>query len=826
MKKIFAFLLYSFTIFSQQLPYKNPNLSIEERVRDLLSRLTLKEKIELLGGTGFATKPIERLGIPELRMTDGPVGVRWGESTAFPVSIAMAATWDPSLIYSLGTALGRETKGKARHVILGPCVNIARIPMGGRNFESFGEDPYLASRMAVNYIKGVQSEGVAATVKHFAVNNQEHERTYIDVLVSLRALNEIYLPAFKAAVTKADVLCVMSAYNKVNNHFASENEYLLQTKLKDEWNFKGLVMSDWGAVHSVVPTLKGGLDLEMPYGTFLNYDNVIKAIEKNIINLSTIDKKVERILTIIIKLGLLDTAEWKENSVLINSAENQKIAYEVSKASIVLLKNKDSILPINEEKVKKIAVIGPAAKIARTGGGGSSLVSAINPVSPYDGLKNKIDPKILLEFAEGVQLDGDAKSIPSDFLFADNELKQHGLVGEYYSNKTLSGKPVLSRIDKEINFWWHGESPSKEINEDNFSIRWSGYLVPKISGQYEISIATDDGIRLYVDDKLLIDDWFDRGVSSSNVKLLLEKNKPYRIKIEYYENAGDAVCVLGWNTPGENIMESAIEIAKRSELVILFVGTSYNIETEGRDRENLLLPNDQVELINKVARVNKNVVVVLNSGSPVLMNDWIDNVPVVLQMWFGGSQGGNAIADVLLGNYNPSGKLPITFPRLWEDCSAFGTYKSFPSRTYYSDDIYVGYRHFDKSEIEPLFPFGFGLSYTSFDYNDVSLETNNEEYTLTFFIKNTGQMDGFETPQLYVGKKFSKIDRPVKELKSFSKVFLKTGETKKVVLSVPKKNLAYFDIKTDSWLIEEGVYEFMVGASSRDIRLKKEVIIN
>lgn len=826
MKKIFFLLLYSFTVYAQPLPYQNPNLTVEERVTDLLLRLTLKEKIELLGGTGFATKPIVRLGIPELRMADGPVGVRWGESTAFPVSIAMAATWDPDLIYSLGTALGRETKGKARHVILGPCVNIARIPMGGRNFESFGEDPFLASRMAVKYIQGVQSEGVAATVKHFAANNQEHERMYIDVLVSSRALNEIYFPAFKAAVTEADVLCVMSAYNKVNNHFASENDYLLLTKLKDEWGFKGLLMSDWGAVHSVLPTLKGGLDLEMPFGKFLNYDNVIKAIERNEINISTIDKKVERILAIIVKLGLLDTAEWKENNSLINSEENRKIAYEVSKASIVLLKNKDSILPIKTEKVKKIAVIGPAAQIARTGGGGSSLVSPINPVSPFEGLKNKVNKNISIEFAEGARLEGDAKSIPTEILYTDEKLKKHGLTGEYFSNKTLSGEPVLKRVDKEVNFWWRGDNPVQGIGEDNFSVKWTGYLVPKISGQYEISIASDDGIRFYLNDKLMIDDWFDRGVSSSNVKLLLEKNKPYKIKLEYYENAGDAVCVLGWNTPGEDIINLAIETARRSDLVLLFVGNSYNIETEGRDRENLFLPENQIELINKITEVNNNVVVVLNSGSPVLMNSWIDRVSAVLQMWFGGSQGGNAIADVLLGNYNPSGKLPVTFPKLWEDCSAFETYKSFPSRTYYSDDIYVGYRHFDKYEIEPLFPFGFGLSYTSFEYNDINIEANSEDYLISFFVKNTGQVDGIETPQVYIGKKISKADRPVKELKSFSKVFLKTGQTKKVVLSIPKKNLAYFDIQTDSWLIEEGVYEFMVGASSRDIKLKKEVIVN
>lgn len=826
MKRLIILLFVFSSLIAQDLPYKNQSLTVEERVRDLLSRLTLKEKVDLLGGTGFATKPIERLGIPELRMADGPVGVRWGESTAFPVSIAMAATWDTSLVNLLGNALGRETRGKARHVLLGPCVNIARIPMGGRNFESFGEDPFLASRMAVNYIRGVQSQGVASTVKHFAANNQEHERMFIDVLVSARALNEIYFPAFKASVTEADVLCVMSAYNKVNNLYASENDFLLRTKLKNEWGFKGLIMSDWGAVHSVLPTLKGALDLEMPFGTYMNYDNVIKALEKNEIDISIIDSKVERILSVIIKLGLLDNPEWKENNILINSQENRNIAYEVSRASIVLLRNENNILPIKKENIKSIAVIGPAAKIARTGGGGSALVSPINPVSPLEGLKNKLDKKISIEFAEGVRLDGDAKSIPSQYLFADEGKKSHGLSAEYYINKELKGEPVLKRIDKEINFWWRGGSPAKNIKEDNFSVRWKGYLVVPETGEYEINIASDDGVRLYINDKMLIDDWYDRGVSSSNIKISLEKDKLNKIILEYYENGGDAVCVLGWNTPGEDLLKRSIEVAKNSDLVLIFAGNSYNIETEGRDRENLFLPNNQDELISRIADVNNNVVVVLNTGSPVLMNKWIDKVKCVLEMWFGGSEGGNAIADVLLGNYNPSGRLPITFPRQWEDCSAFTTYKSFPSRTYYSDDIFVGYRHFDKKEIEPLFPFGFGLSYTSFEYTDLNVETNDDKFIISFLVKNTGQMDGIETPQLYIGKKESKTDRPLKELKSFTKVFLKAGETKKVFLSVPKKNLAYYEIQTDSWVVEDGIYEFLVGASSRHIKLKNEIKIN
>jgi beta-glucosidase len=807
------------------MPYKNTNLTVEERVKDLLTRLTLKEKIDLLGGTGFATKPIDRLGIPELRMADGPVGVRWGESTAFPVSIAMAATWDPVLINRIGSAIGRETKGKARHVILGPCVNIARLPMGGRNFESFGEDPYLVSRMTVNYITGVQSEGVAATVKHFAANNQEHERMFVDVLVGERALNEIYFPAFKAAVTEANVFCVMSSYNKVNNHFASENDDLLINKLKKEWEFNGLVMSDWGAVHSSTPTIKGGLDLEMPHGKFMNQESILSALDKGEINLVTIDKKVERILRVIIKLGLLDSEVWKENDKLVNSPDNRKIAYETSLASIVLLKNENNLLPLQKDKVKRIGVIGPSAKIARTGGGGSSLVSPIKPVSPLEGIKNKLGKNINIEFAEGVRLDGDEKAISSEFLFTDEKMKTHGLIAEYFSNMNFTGEPQIKRVDKELDFWWHGGSPGKDIGEDNFTVRWTGYIKAPLTGDYEIAIASDDGVRFYLDDKLLINDWYNRGVSTSKANVSLDQNKIYKIKIEYYENGGDAVCVLGWNTPNEDLMMDAVDVAKNSDVVILFVGTSNNYETEGRDKDNLMLPNNQDELIRKISEINKNVVVVLSTGSPVLMNNWIDNVHSVVQMWFAGSEGGNAIADILIGNYNPSGKLPITFPRSWEDSSPFNSYKSFSGTTYYSDDIYVGYRHFDKYGIEPLFPFGFGLSYTTFEYSNLSIASDDDELKINFVIENTGNKKGEEVCQLYIGAKNSKIDRPEKELKSFSKIFLAPGEKKQIEMRIPKSSLAYFNSQTSSWELDGNNYLFMVGSSSRNIILKKELYV-
>lgn len=364
-----------------QIPiYLDENNSVAQRVDDLLSRMTLEEKLSLLGGTGFATKPIERLGIPELKMSDGPLGVRWEKSTAFPAGTAMAASWDTSLIYKVGKSIGEELKGKGRNVILGPCVNIARLPMGGRDFESYGEDPYLASRMAVSYIEGVQSEGVASTVKHFAANNQEYERFFVDVQVDKRALNEIYFPAFKAAVEEAKVFCVMAAYNKINGHYCSENDYLLKTKLKDDWKFDGLVMSDWGAVHSTIPTANGGLDLEMPTGEFLNENTLTDAVKSGLVKEETIDEKVRRILIVMFKLGLFDKKQ-EADSTLINTPEHRQVAYQAAVEGIVLLKNEKNILPLDLDKVKSIAVIGPNAAVARTQGGGSAMVSHVYAVS-------------------------------------------------------------------------------------------------------------------------------------------------------------------------------------------------------------------------------------------------------------------------------------------------------------------------------------------------------------------------------------------------------------------------------------------------------------
>ena len=804
-------------------PYKNKSLNVEERVDDLLKQMTLEEKIDMIGGTGFETKAIERLGIPPLNMSDGPLGVRWDNSTALPSGILLGATWNPDLITKLGTVLATETKAKGRQVILAPCVNIARIPMGGRNFESYGEDPYLTSHIAVNYIKGVQKENVVATVKHFAANNQEHQRDFVNTIVDERTLNEIYFPAFKAAVQEANVLAVMSAYNKLNDHYCSENDYLLIDKLKKEWGFNGLVMSDWGAVHSTVPTFNGGLDLEMPDGKYLNKETLLDKIKSGELSETKLDDKVKRILRVMFTIGLFDDYQYDKSAV--NTPEHKQVALDIAKDGIVLLKNNNSILPLDVNKIKSIAVIGPNSKVTITGGGGSSMVVPFSSVSPLEALQNKIGDKVKINFAQGCMLDGDSNPLDEKYLFTDESGNENGLKAEYFTNKNLEGKPDRIMVDKIINFSWDWHGPFEDFPKDNFSVRWTGFIKVDKTGRYTLDVASDDGARLYLDDKLVIDDWTDHALVTNSYTTELKANQYYKIKLEYYENGGGAIVKLGWRKPNDELLTGAITTARNSDVAIVFAGTNYTYESEGYDRKNLNLPSDQDDLIKEISGVNKNTIVVLTTGSPVLMDKWLNNVDGLIEAWFAGEQAGNAIAEILLGETNPSGKLPITFPKRWEDCSAYNTYMKEDGTTRYEDGIYVGYRHFEKNKIEPLFPFGYGLSYTTFEYGGLKLSSNempgNSNLIVSFNLKNTGKVKGEEIAQLYINDVKSSIDRPVKELKRFKKVSLNPGEEKTIEFELDEKALSFFDPSTKNWKAESGEFEVLIGSSSEDIKLKE-----
>jgi beta-glucosidase len=808
--------------------YKDQSQPIEKRVEDLLSRMTLEEKVEMLDGEGFNSPANEKLGIPPLNMTDGPVGVRWEKATAFPASISMAATWNTDLIYQVGKAIGKETKARDRNVLLGPCICIHRVPHGGRNFESFGEDPYLTSRMTVSYVKGIQSENVIATAKHYACNNQESNRFSVDVKVDERTLHEIYLPAFKAAVTEGGCLSVMAAYNRVNGHYCCANTYLLKDILKGKWNFKGFVMSDWGAVHSVIPTLYAGLDIEMPTAGYLKKNAVLAAIQGDLIRKEEIDDKVRRILRTMFVTGIFDK---KLDKGVINTPEHQNLALKVAQEGTVLLKNEGNLLPLNKEKIRKIAVIGPNAKEAIIGGGGSSNVDPFYSVSILDGLKNKLGGNIEVIYERGIFKEKLIKPIEYSCLRPPKgKSGEVGLLGQYFNNTTFKGKPIISRIDKQINFDFDSDSTDKRLNKDEFSIIWTGKLLAPSSGKYIIGTSSDDGSYLYLNGKRIVDNWGPHGVVTKTDTVELKKGESYDIKVEYFENIGGASVTLGWSKLEEKKSDkeeaatnAAITAAKSADVALVCVGVR---EHEGGDREELTLPEEQVKLIENIASVNKNVIVVLNGGAAVLMDKWLDEIPVLIAAWYPGQEGGNALADIILGEVNPSGKLPTTFIKRWEDSPAYGNYPEKEGEVHYEEGIFVGYRYFDKAKIEPLFPFGYGLSYTTFKYGDLKIDKKSikedENVNISLTIENTGNREGAEVIQLYVQDIRASLERPEKELKAFKKVYLKAGEKKVISLKLDKNALSFYDIVSKDWIAEKGKFKVLIGSSSKDIRLTGE----
>lgn len=786
----------------------------EKRANEIVQKMTLEEKIDYIGGyNSFSIMAIPRLGLPEIKMADGPQGIRNDtKSTLYPCGILSASTWNRSLVNELGKGLGRDARARDIGFLLGPGVNIYRSPLCGRNFEYFGEDPYLAGETAKNYVIGVQSQGVISTIKHFAANNQEWNRYDTSSDVDERTMNEIYLPVFKKAVKQAGVGAVMNSYNLINSVHATENEKLNIEILRNSWGFKGILMSDWVSVHSAVGAATGGLDLEMPSGRYMNKENLIPAVKNGIISESVIDLKVKHILQTLSAFGLLDRKQ-QDSSIAKDNAESKFTALKLAREGIVLLKNKDNVLPLNGN----IVVLGPNSDRIVTGGG-SGFVTPYSTVTEWEGI-HKI-------FGKRAELLSDDKWCENEILNIHPETKsdEYGFKAEYFNNTKLQGAPTLVRIEKDINNDWEFNSPAENINKDGFSVRWSGVYMPKESGVISINMKGDDGYRVFINGKQLISDWGEHAVTSKQAMVNIEAGKQYNIMIEYYDNDQGAVAIAKFEKINDGKIKS---ILKKYKNVVLCVGLDSGLEYEGGDRP-FALPEGQNILINKVASMHKNVVVVVNAGGGIDFTKWIDNVQGVLLAWYPGQEGGNAVGEILSGKVNPSGKLPATIEKRWEDNPVFNSYYDKGNDTYkrvqYSEGIFVGYRGYEKNNIKPLFPFGFGLSYTTFKYDNLNIsKKDNNKVNVEFDIKNTGKVAGAEVAQVYVRDIKSSVLRPVKELKGYEKVYLKKGETKHVVIELDSSSFAFYDVNKHDFIIESGSFEIMVGSSSDNILMNSVI---
>jgi beta-glucosidase len=784
--------------------------------------MTLEEKLTLIGGIDdFYIRPLPRLGLRSLRMSDGPLGVHdYGPTTAYPAPILLAASWDTELARRVGESMGKDARARGVHFVLAPGMNIYRAPMNGRNFEYLGEDPYLASRMAVELIGGVQSEGVIATAKHFAANNQEYGRMDHSSDVDERTLREIYLPAFEASVKEARVGAIMDAYNLVNGVYMTENSYLNNTIAKQEWGFDGIIMSDWGATHDGIRAANGGLDLEMPNALYMNKQTLVSAIGKGEVSVSTIDDKVRRILRKAIQFGFYDR-EQTDTEIPLYSLKGREIALEEAREGIVLLKNENHLLPLDKQKVKSIAVLGPDAYPAVIGGGGSSLSQPFSSVSYLEGISNYLGSAANVRYVAGsVALD----DITHQTEFSLSPGGARGLKGEYFNNDELKGEPALTRNDERIEFRWGEGSYAENGPVDHFSVRWSGYFIPPAEDDYKFYVSADDGVRLYVDDERVIDDWQRHGETLDTYSRHLEAGKAYKIRLEYFENVGTATARFGIAAATHDIGDEAKSVVKKSDAVILCVGFDPSTEGEGGDR-TFRLPGGQDALIQQVASLNRNVVVVLTAGGNADMTRWIDQVPALLHAWYPGQEGGRALAEILFGEYSPSGKLPASFERRWQDRPAYQSYypPAGSKRVEYKEGIFLGYRSFDRSEVKPLFPFGYGLSYTTFAYSDLKitpLPSGGLPVSVSFSVRNTGSRGGAEVAELYVGDSHASVPRPVKELKGFARVQLTPGEVKRVTLTLDRRAFSYYNVRKHEWTAEPGEFLILVGGSSGQIALR------
>lgn len=872
-----AFLFYV-TAFAQQPLYKNPQLPVEQRVADLLSRMTPEEKFWQLfmipgdldnadslqyrnGIFGFQvsaaskgdaggqmlnyntsenglmlTKKINniqkyfvektRLGIPIIAFDEALHGLVRDGATSFPQSIALAATWDTALMHTVAKAIARETKARGIRDILTPVVNIASDVRWGRTEETYGEDPFLTSEMGVAFVNAFEKMNIITTPKHFLANVGDGGRDSYPIHWNERLLDEIYLAPFKACIERGGSRSVMSAYNSINGTSSSSNKWLLTEQLKKEWGFGGFVISDANAVGGDVVlhytakdyadagtnAVNGGLDVIFQT-EYKHHQLFIQPFLNGDVDQKRIDDAVARVLKAKFELGLFEQPYVSEDAIiaLLKDKSHKAVAKQAALESIVLLKNEKQTLPFNTN-IKTIAVIGEEATAARLGGYSGNGNGKINIL---DGIKQKAgNVKVLYAAGAGIRSD-DWVVVPAANLHYN---KETGLHAEYFNNVTLSGTAIVTRTDQQINFGWTLFPPDPKLDLDFYAARWTGKITSPKTGKYKIGLDGNDGFRLYINNKLVIDNWKKQTYSTLLTDYYFEKDKQYDIRIEFFEPNGNAHLKLVWNVGVANDwkqkIQEAVAVAQKADISVVTVGIH---EGEFQDRATLSLPGHQEELIKAVAATGKPVVLLLVGGSAITMNNWIDKVNSIVDVWYPGEEGGHAVADMLFGDYNPAGRLPITFPI--DESQLPLVYNHKPTGR--GDDYYnlTGL---------PLFPFGYGLSYTTFEYSNMQLHQNNinkkDTVTVSCTIKNTGSKDGDEVVQLYIRDLLASVSRPVMELKGFQRIHLKAGESKEVTFIIAPEMLTMLnkDLQT---VIEPGDFRIMIGASSRDLKLKQTLTV-
>ncbi|ADW67273.1 beta-glucosidase [Granulicella tundricola] len=818
----------------------------QQKVDALIHQMTLQQKLDYIGGTGFAAMAVPSLNIPALEMSDGPYGTRSNSgfpSTTYAAGINLAASWDRDLAVRVGAGIGRDARARGVHFMLGPGVNIYRSPRNGRNFEYFGEDPFLSGQIATGYITGMQAQGVAATVKHFLGNNSEFLRHDSDTVIDERAVREIYLPAFEAAVKQGHVSAVMDSYNLIDGKHATQNPYFNIDILRKEWGFKGVLMSDWDATYDAIGAANGGLDIEMPTGKFMNQANLMAAVQSGQVPEAVIDDKVRHILSTAETYGWLDsTHNQRDTNISFLDARNKAAALDSAREGAVLLKNAGNILPLNKAALKTILVVGPDAYPAQVVGGGSAGVVPFAAVSGFQGIVEAAGPGVNVLYDRGLPT---LSHLSSDTRMTTAVTGgQAGVTLETFSNVDLQGPAVATSITPHIALDGFNikmlldnleaamsmifSTPPKQVSH-----RFTGFYDAPTAGKYILALEDSgegSGNRVFVDGQLVVDNWKVVRAFQPHVALDLTAGS-HKVIVEEFQVSPVGGHLIFAIAPQNNIVNPrAVQLAAKADVVVIEAGFQQESESEGGDR-TFELPYGQAEMIREISAANPKTIVTITSGGNVNSSTWIDRVPGLLETWYAGQEGGRALAEILFGDVNPSGHLPATFEKRAEDNPTFNTYypEGDTKRVTYKEGIFVGYRGYEKNNIQPLFPFGYGLSYTTFKFGGLKVQQkdmNGEtRVTATFEVTNTGSRKGAEVAQLYVTEDKAKVARPIHELKGFERVELNPGETKHITIPLDARSFSYYDVAGKKWTIGTPKFTISVGDSVANLPLKSSLTL-